>query len=172
MQPETAFFDYLNRIHARGPEGGDADFLARLYASTRMDLHSATADPAFVKSIIEMQQRLQTVGYRQSFPDAQYWVLERAGCPIGRIVIHISASELRLVDIALLPELRGQGLGSHILSALQRYAALHSLALTLAVHHSNPFARRLYIALGFCTSSRDSMAEQMVWHKGQPPHLA
>jgi ribosomal protein S18 acetylase RimI-like enzyme len=111
-----------------------------------------------------MQQRLQAAGYRQSFPDAEYRVLEIDGVPCGRIVLAAGAGQLRLVDIALLPEARGQGFGRRVLGALQACAAGHGMPLTLSVHHSNPNARRLYQALGFRALSRDEMAEQMIWN--------
>lgn len=151
-------------IGARAPHHGDADFLARLYASTRMDLHSVTADPAFVASLVAMQQRFQAAGYRQNFPGAQYLLLEHDGAPCGRIVVDAGPAALRLVDIALLPGARGQGLGRQILRALQGCAAGHGLPLALSVHHSNPAARRLYLALGFRTSSADEVSEQMLWN--------
>ncbi len=154
----------LQPLRARAPHDGDAGFLARLYASTRMDLHSVTADPAFVASLVAMQQRLQAAGYRQQVPDARYLLLEQDGAPCGRIVVDAGAGALRLVDIALLPERRGQGLGSHILRALQGCAAHHAVPLTLAVHHANPQARRLYATLGFVPLSRNALSEEMMWN--------
>ena len=155
--------DFLHPLGARAAQDGDVDFLARLYASTRMDLHSATANPAFVASLIAMQQRLQGAGYRRDFPHAATVLLERQGTPCGRIVVDAGADALRLVDLALLPQARGQGLGRHILGALQRWAASDALPLALSVHHSNPGARRLYLALGFQSRSRNDVAEQLQW---------
>jgi GNAT superfamily N-acetyltransferase len=160
--------DLLLPVEARAPGDGDAAFLARLYASTRTDLHSLTADPALVDSIIGMQQRFQAVGYRHDFPDAHYLVLEHAGAPCGRIVVDAGPAALRLVDIALLPEARGQGLGRHILRALQGCARAAGVPLTLSVHHANPRARRLYLALGFQSSARNEVSEQMLWSNVAP----
>ena len=170
MQPHplAGLPDFLLPMRARPAIDGDADFLARLYASTRMDLHSATADTAFVATLMAMQQRFQAAGYRQSFPAADYLVLEHGGAPCGRIVLDAAADALRLVDIALLPEVRGRGLGRHVLRALQACAGRRALPLTLSVHHANPDARRLYLALGFQSASRDDVCEQMVWNNAQP----
>jgi GNAT superfamily N-acetyltransferase len=154
----------LAPLHARAPHDGDAGFLARLYASTRMDLHSVTAEPAFVAALVAMQQRFQAAGYRQQFPAARYLLLEQDGAPCGRIVVDAGADALRLVDIALLPERRAQGLGSHILRALQACAARHAMPLTLAVHHANPQAHRLYLALGFVPLGRNALSEEMMWN--------
>lgn len=158
----------LAPLAMRMPGDADAALLARLYASTRMDLHSATADPAFVASLVAMQQRLQAADYRRRFPGADYLLLERAGAACGRIVLDTGPAALRLVDIALLPEARGQGLGRHIVRALQRCAADACLPLTLSVHHSNPGARRLYATLGLRRTARDDVSEQMMWNN-EPP---
>ena len=154
----------LRPLRARAPDDGDFAFLARLYASTRLDLHSATADAAFVAALVAMQQRLQAAGYRNDFPAARYLLLEHGDAACGRIVVDAGARALRLVDIALLPTMRGQGLGSAVLRALQACAALHGLAVTLSVHHSNPGARRLYKAHGFRAHATNALAEQMIWN--------
>ena len=158
----------LHPLRARAPDDADADFLARLYASTRPDLDSKTADPAFVASLIGMQQRFQAAGYRNDFPAASHLLLERGGAPCGRIVVDAGAQALRLVDIALLPEARGQGLGRHVLLALQACATQLGVPLTLSVHHSNPQARRLYLALGFHAHTINAVSEQMVWNNLLP----
>jgi ribosomal protein S18 acetylase RimI-like enzyme len=156
--------ELLHPLHARAPDDGDFDFLAQLYASTRMDLHSATADPAFVAQLVAMQQRFQGAGYRARFPDAAWLVLEQGGAPCGRIVVDTGPSELRLVDIALLPQARGHGLGSHVMRALQAHAAGLGLPLTLSVHHTNPRARQLYLTLGFRAHGTNSAADEMMWN--------
>jgi ribosomal protein S18 acetylase RimI-like enzyme len=156
--------ELLRPLHARAPHDSDADFLARLYASTRMDLHSATADPAFVAQLVAMHQRMQAADYRARFPGAAWVVLEQAGAPCGHIVVDAGPTALRLVDIALLPQARGHGLGRHIVRALQAHAAGLGLPLTLAVQHTNPRARRLYLALGFRTHGTNADSEQMMWN--------
>lgn len=156
--------ELLHPLHARAPNDDDFDFLARLYAATRMDLHSATADPAFVAQLVAMQQRLQSAGYRDRFPDAAWLVLEQDGVPCGRIVIDAGPSALRLVDIALLPQARGHGLGRHVMRALQAHAAGLGVPLTLSVHHTNPRARRLYLALGFRAHGTNPAADEMMWN--------
>jgi ribosomal protein S18 acetylase RimI-like enzyme len=159
---------HLDPLGVRAPAEDDADFLAHLYASTRMDLDSATADPAFVASLLGMAQRLQGADYRRRFPGADYLLIERGGVACGRVVLDAAPAALRLVDIALLPAARGQGLGRHILRALQRCAAGAGLPLTLSVHHANPGARRLYESLGFRSTASDEGTMQMMWNNISP----
>lgn len=155
---------HLHAFGARPPETADAPFLARLYASTRLDLlGSGRADPTLAASIMSMQQRLQAADYRDRFPDAIYLILQQAGEPVARIVLDHGALALRLVDIALLPHARGRGMGSALLRALQEWAAAHRLPLTLSVHRSNPNARRLYLDLGFRIERADEHADALCW---------
>jgi GNAT superfamily N-acetyltransferase len=171
VQACSGLSDFLQPLRARAPLDSDADFLAHLYASTRTDLASCTADPALVASLIAMQQRLQGADYHQRFPDAVHLVLEQRGVRCGRLVLDARSDGIRLVDIALLPQARGDGLGRHILTALQRWAASRASPLTLAVHHANARARRLYLSLGFQSHSRNDVSEQMLWNSqpaGEP----
>jgi ribosomal protein S18 acetylase RimI-like enzyme len=154
---------YLSGLAARDAAEADQDFLARLYASTRTDLHGDGADPAFVASLIGMQQRLQARAYAAAYPAARYLVLSEHGQPVGRIVVDTGAAEVRLVDIALLPEARGRGLGTRVLRGLQGFAAAHELPLSLRVHSSNPAAARLYLALGFVVIAADAVSAQLRW---------
>lgn len=155
---------HLRRFGARAPMAADAPFLARLYASTRQDLlGTGRADPTLAASIIAMQQRLQIADYRERFPDAVYLILEEAGEPVARIVVDHGPLAVRLVDIALLPQARGRGIGSAVLRALQQWAADHRLPLTLSVHRTNPQARRLYLSLGFRIERADEHADELCW---------
>jgi GNAT superfamily N-acetyltransferase len=158
----------LQPLGMRAPGDADADFLARMYASTRMDLHSDAADPAFVAALVAMAQRLQAADYRRRFPGAVYLVIERGGDACGRIVLDAGPAALRLVDIALLPAARGQGLGRHIVRAVQRCAADAGMPLTLSVHRANPGARRRYAALGFRCTADDDVSMQMMWNNALP----
>ena len=56
--------------------------------------------------------------------------------------------EIRIVDIALLPEHRKAGIGTALVSAIQSEAAQANKPVTIHVEQFNP-ARRLYERLGF-----------------------
>lgn len=154
----------LDNLTIRGADSADQEFLKRLYASTRDDLRQMAADPAFIDSLIAMQQNMQLVGYRNMYPDAEYLVLEHDGEAVGRIVVNTGPDEMRLVDISLLPQARGKGFGTAVIRVLQQSSADKKLPLVLSVYRSNPQARRLYVALGFQPASGNEMAEQMIWN--------
>ena len=154
---------YLKHLGMRPATDDDQAFIEQLYASTRDDLRLFSGNPALVANLIAMQQNLQAAGYRSQFPHALHAILEHRGAPVGRIIVDFAAAEVRLVDIAFLPEARGQGFGRAILHALQQSAHARHLPLALRVHSGNVQARGLYLALGFQVCANDGLAEQMIW---------
>jgi ribosomal protein S18 acetylase RimI-like enzyme len=58
------------------------------------------------------------------------------------------ADAVHLIDIALIPEIRGKGLGTQLLNWLIGFARSGDRLLTLEVAFDNP-AQRLYERLGF-----------------------
>lgn len=154
----------MTTLTTRAAQAADEAFLHRLYASTRDDLRLLVAlDPASVDALIGMQAQAQVAGYRTSYPRAQYLVVERDGIPVGRLVIDEAAKGTRLVDISLLPEVRGQGLGTTLLRRLQAAAAVRNVPLALSVARTNPRACKLYLACGFAVVAEDAVRTELVW---------
>lgn len=141
----------------------DQAFVRALYHASRGDLQQLQADPAFIEQLITMQQNLQEQGYRQAYPQARQWVIERHGAPIGRLIVHPGQEALRVVDITLLPQAQGQGAGAVVLTGLQTHAAALGWSVSLAVNHHNGPARRLYARLGFAVESEDELQQQLRW---------
>ena len=127
----------------------DEAFLAKLYATTR-DVEMALTgwDAAQKEAFLRQQFQFQTTHYRKHYGDALFQIILRDNAPIGRVYVHYGAQEIRLMDIALLPEHRGAGLGGSILENLLREAAQLAKPVTLHVERFNP-ALRLYERLGF-----------------------
>lgn len=150
-------------LHLRAIGDSDHAFLSELYASTRGDLAQMAADPAFLTQLIAMQQSMQSQGFRTAYPDALHAIVEHDSAAVGRLVVDAGADRLHLVDLALLPGARGQGIGSAVLRALQAAAAARGLALSLSVSHANPRAARLYASLGFETTASDEVQQRMRW---------
>ena len=99
--------------------------------------------------------------YRQHYPDAEWLVIERDGDG-DRTALHRGmADQIRLIDIALLPE-RGGGVGSAILADLMDMAAAAGKALTIHVEKNNP-AMRLYLRLGFAKIDEHGVYDLMEW---------
>lgn len=162
----------LHNLQLRPAKPGDDAFLLALYASTREDLRMAAPTPEMFALLLDMQWRAQSGGYRQAFPRADSLIVERAGSALGRLLVDRSASPWRLVDIALLPEARGQGHGAALLGALQARARAAGSGLVLSVRRDNQRARRLYMALGFLPTGGDAISEQMAWPAPLGQHIS
>lgn len=127
----------------------DKPFLSALYASTREDELRVVDWPESQKSaFLGVQFEAQHRYYHEQFPSAEFLVVEREGSAIGRIYLDRRTDELRLVDIALIPEARNQGLGEALLLDLLDEAQEVSLPVRIHVEQFNP-AMRLYLRLGF-----------------------
>jgi ribosomal protein S18 acetylase RimI-like enzyme len=70
--------------------------------------------------------------------------------------------DLRIVDIALLPEFRAQGLGSGLIEAVFAAARVTGSKVSIHVENFNP-ARRLYERLGFIEVGEHGVYRRMEW---------
>jgi [ribosomal protein S18]-alanine N-acetyltransferase len=79
------------------------------------------------------------------------YVLRTADQPVAAFcAFWLVAEQAHINNLAVLPELRGRGLGTQLLEAITQEAArLGASMLTLEVRHSNDAARRLYERAGF-----------------------
>jgi ribosomal protein S18 acetylase RimI-like enzyme len=120
-----------------------------VYASTRAEeLAAVPWEDATKEAFLRMQFSAQDVYYREQMPDASYQVVLVDGERAGRLYVDRREDEIRIVDIAFLPEHRGQGLGTTLLRALLTEADEAGKRVTIHVERFNP-ARRLYDRLGF-----------------------
>jgi ribosomal protein S18 acetylase RimI-like enzyme len=127
----------------------DVLFLAGVYASTRAEELAVTGWSDEEKAVFCRRQfDAQAAHYRENYPSASFQVIERDGASIGRLYVARWEKEMRIVDITLLPEFRGTGLGTKLLRDLQEEARSAGKSLTIHVERFNR-ALQLYQRLGF-----------------------
>ena len=141
----------------------DTAFLMRLYASTREEelarvSWSVEQKQAFLASQFQAQRR----HYRNYIDGCSFDVIERNGDPAGRLYLDARPSRLHVVDIALLPNWRGRGVGTAILQALQAAGRSSGRAVSIFVEKFNP-ALRLYRRLGFTDIADHGVYLEMEW---------
>jgi ribosomal protein S18 acetylase RimI-like enzyme len=150
-------------VGCRAMADADLPFVGALYASTRSEEVAATGwPPAMQAAFLSQQHQAQHDHYRATYTNADWLILERGGAPIGRLYIAEQDGELRLIDISLLPESRGAGLGSAVLRDLLDHAAATGQIVSLHVERTNK-ARRLYEKLGFQTVEQMPVYLSMAW---------
>jgi ribosomal protein S18 acetylase RimI-like enzyme len=152
-----------SRFSLRPVSAEDEVLLRTLFAAARReDLLAAGLGEREAEQLLEMQYRAQRHQYLAAFPGADSAVIEVEGEALGRLLIDRRGQQIRLVDIALLPAARGQGIGEGVLEALKQEAEEIGGCIRLQVARGNP-ARRLYERLGFSETSGDEMYVEMQW---------
>ena len=127
----------------------DREFLYQLYASTRTEELALTDwDEAQKEAFLRMQFNAQHTHYQTYYAGAKFQIILLNDELIGRLYIAHWKSEIRLIDIALLPVHRGKGLGAAIIKKILAEAAAAGLPVRIHVEKFNP-ALRLYERLGF-----------------------
>ena len=150
-------------IDRRPMELGDEEFLFLVYASTRAEeLAAVPWDAAQKEAFLRMQFRAQHTHYLSHYPEASYAVLFLAGQPAGRLYLDRRDEELRILDIALLPEHRNRGIGTALIREVMDEAASAGKPVRLHVESFNP-AYRLYTRLGFTPISDTGVYTLMEW---------
>lgn len=136
-------------IRLRKVTDDDIPFLRRLYFSTREpEMQMVTWTDAEKLAFLHMQFTAQKTHYDTYYADADFLVIERDGVAVGRLYIDRAPEDIRVVDIALMPEQRGSGIGTMLLKEVMEEAAASSRPVTIHVERYNP-ALRLYERLGF-----------------------
>jgi GNAT superfamily N-acetyltransferase len=129
----------------------DDDLLQAVYASTRAaELEAVGWSVEQSSAFIRMQFDAQTRSYAATFPEASHMVILVGGQPAGRIILDRSDGEIRIVDLALLPDFRGAGVGGQLVRSLLDEADVSRLPVRCRVEQGNP-ARRFWEHLGFVT---------------------
>jgi GNAT superfamily N-acetyltransferase len=148
-------------IELRPTELADRDFLLSVYESTRADeLALVRWTEADRIGFIVSQFEAQDTYYRQTYPDAHFFVILVDGERAGRLYLDRIDDELRVIDIALLPGHRGRGIGSGTLGWITTIADREGRSVTLHVEPWNP-AKHLYERLGFVSEGARGIYEFM-----------
>ncbi len=82
--------------------------------------------------------------------------------PVGRLYVIRWDHEIRIVDIALLPQFRRSGIGSSLLQNILAEGARSGKTVTIHVEQFNP-AMRLYERLGFQEIGEVGVYYRMEW---------
>jgi len=145
----------------------DEQFLLGLYASTRVEeLQPVPWTDDQKHAFLTQQFHAQDVSYRDNYPNGSFSVVELDGVSIGRLIVaRLDGGELRIVDIALLPEHRNHGIGTRLIKGVLQEAARDSSTVSLHVELWNP-AVQLYERLGFRKVSANDIHLRMEWVPG------
>ena len=157
-------------LRAATPE--DEPFLLAVYASTRADeLALVDWSDEQKAAFLQMQFTAQHRYYREHYADATFDVVLCDGEPAGRLYVARWPTEIRIIDIALLPVYRNRGIGAWLLERLLVEAAEANKRVSIHVERFNP-ALRLYARLGFQPIADLGVNLLMEWSASAEPATA
>lgn len=151
----------------------DRELLLSIYASTRADELALTDwSDAQRRAFVEMQFDAQSRHYALQRPLSLCHLIvlddgpsggPAVGHAVGRLWVDRGADSVHVLDISLLPEARGKGIGTALLRQLMAEARQLGKPLTISVEIHNP-ARRLYERLGFEPQGEvQGIYQRMAW---------
>ena len=151
-------------LRPAGPD--DTELLYRIYASTREDelavvLWDALAKEAFLRMQFAAQDRY----YHATFPAASYDLIVSGEEVLGRLYVDRGEPAWLVLDIALLPEHRGRGIGARLLTDVLAEARAAAKPVQIHVERFNP-AQRLYDRLGFRQIADEGVYLRLEWNPG------
>lgn len=150
-------------ISSRPATSEDAGFLLELYKSSRGDdLRKLGWEEERIDEFLGMQYDAQQRFYESEYKRVTDEVVLADGKPVGRLMFERREHEIRCVDFALLPQYRGRGIGTGLISNLQGEARSVNQPLRLQVIRFNR-AINLFERVGFVRTSETGTHFQMEW---------
>jgi ribosomal protein S18 acetylase RimI-like enzyme len=150
-------------VTLRAATDADREFLVDVYGSTRDEELSQVVWPDGLReAFVRMQFDAQDAEYRQRNPNGSFDVIEVGGRPAGRLYVDRRSGDIRIVDIALLPEFRGSGVGGQLIASLMDEAASSGCKLSIHVEIHNR-AADLYTRMGFVVMAEGQVYNLMEW---------
>lgn len=136
-------------ITLRDVESNDDAFLRQVYACTRAEelaMLPWTSDQR--EGFLRFQFDAQDSHYRSHFPEAGYKIILNDGAPVGRLYVLRSTTEIRILDITILPEHRAAGIGTSLIRDLLAEGDQSGQAVAIWVEQFNR-SQSLFKRLGF-----------------------
>lgn len=141
----------------------DLPFLLEVYRSVRAPEMALLDWPDKHKqAFIAQQFQWQHRQYTSHYDNARFDVVERGGVGIGRLYVRRGADDIRIIDIALLPDWRGRGIGGALLGEILAEAGDSGRTVSIHVEKMNP-AMALYRRLGFVKTADADVYDLMEW---------
>ena len=142
--------DDSGEVALRAVQAEDEDFLLSVYAASRADeMALVDWDEAQKMAFLRSQFEAQYAAYHERFPDAEYSIILYKGNPVGRFWIGRTPEQIRLLDIAILPEFQNKGVGAALLKSLLAESEAAGRPLRHMVFKMNTAALRFYERFGF-----------------------
>jgi GNAT superfamily N-acetyltransferase len=142
-------------VERRPAVEADELFLRALYASTRPEVAAWPDEPR--EAFLGQQFEAQRAGWGVMFPNSRHDVIVLAKRPIGRVWVHCSGTECLIVDLALLPDHRRQGIGTQVVEGILVGADRAGVPTRAHVERTNTPSLAFWTRLGFREVAGDAL---------------
>lgn len=150
-------------VSLRPVSADDEEFLFHVFAGSHEQLAFVPLEGEQLLALVRMQFTAQRLDYERRFPGAEHSIVLRNEVPAGRIWVARLEDQIRLLDIAILPEHRNAGVGATLIKRLQAEAERSDKPLRHMVAVINSSAIRFYERLGFKTIDDAGAHYLMEW---------
>jgi len=159
-------------VTVRPAADSDYDFMRRLYHAARAEeMRQFPFDEAQKAAFLDQQFAAQYEHYGLHYPTCERNIIEKDGQPIGRLLIDEWNDQIRLVDIALMPDWRAGGVGTALVRGVLARGERAGKPVTIHVEAYNP-ALRLYQRLGFEHVDTNGIYYLLKWTPGSYANTA
>lgn len=105
---------------------------------------------SYVDNIWGWDEEYQKKDFDSDFSNLeQFQIIEISGKISGFVQTYEHDDTVELVEIHLIPEMQGKGIGSHIINSILEKAKSESKIVRLGCFKENHGAKKLYLKLGF-----------------------
>ncbi len=136
----------------RGEKSSDEQLLWDLFAADRVPL------------LLGIQYAGRQASWSVQWPHAEGYVIEVGDVPVGRLLMNRSEHLWWVVDLAILPHRRGEGIGGQVVADLVRQAGMLGARLGLRTERDSR-SRRLFERHGLKVVGED---EEQVFLQTHP----
>jgi GNAT superfamily N-acetyltransferase len=150
-------------VSLRDASAADEPFLQQLYADRRLPELAPLGWPEqAVAGFLAMQFAAQQSGYGGAFPNADHWIVSEGRVPVGRLLVDRGPAEHLVVDLVVLGQRRGRGIGTALVEEVLADAEDAHVPVTLTAAALDPRLAAWYVRLGFRVVERVGIDLRMV----------
>jgi ribosomal protein S18 acetylase RimI-like enzyme len=103
----------------------------------------------------------QRADFERRFNVCEVSIIDVLARAVGGLWLEATPTSLHIVELQLLPEMQGKGIGSAVVRHVIQQGIDRALPVTLSIVAANPRAKRLYERLGFEVTGVDDPFIQM-----------
>ena len=157
---------HSDEITLRPITDDDREFLLRVYeASRETELSAVQWDAGLKRTFMEHQFDAQDAHYRKHYAGATFDIVLYGGEPCGRLLVHRGDSQFAIMDLTVLPDYRGRGIGGEMVHRIVGEAGDSGRSVRVFLETFNPH-QAFFQKRGFAVVEDDGVSRRYEWHGG------